>query len=78
MFKPIELYITNTTVWDSYIFAAIKMKRSHLTPTINRRNNKLEVCNKISGSKFDLDKSVLTETDYETEVMKMIVINDRL
>jgi hypothetical protein len=78
VFKSIELYITNTTIWDSRIFADIKMNCSHLTPTINRRNNKLEVCDKISGSRFDLDKSVLTETDYEPEVTKIIVINNRL
>jgi len=47
-------------------------------PTINRRHNKLEFCNEISGSRFDLDKSVLTDTDYEPKVTKMIVINDRL
>jgi hypothetical protein len=54
------------------------MNSSRLTPTINQKKNKLEVCKKISGSRFDLDKSVVTETDYEPEVTKMVFINNRL
>jgi hypothetical protein len=78
VFKLIELYITNTTVRDTWIFVDIKMNSSHLTPTMNRKNNRLRVYNKISGNRLDLDKSMLTETDDEPEVMKMVFINNRL